>query len=252
MYSLRNFLCSAALITCLAGCQTDLYTDLSEQEANEIISTLYRHQINAKRVATKTGSITVQVDNSHFADAVEVLRANGLPRADYATLGEIFKGEGFIVSPTEERARFVFAMTEELSRTISDIDGVISARTHVVLPTSDRFSRDQKASSASVFIRHDQDIDLQPLVPQIKMLIANSIEGLKYDKVSIVMVPVDTAEKFPVTPVQPPAMSVPKAILVGALMALFIPAMGLIGWFGIRTRRSSHGFVIKPADQGSL
>ncbi|WP_208350339.1 type III secretion system inner membrane ring lipoprotein SctJ [Pseudaestuariivita rosea] len=250
MHVVRNIICSTALVLALAGCQTDLYTDLNEQEANEIISTLYRHQINATRVPGNSGLITVQVDQTRFSDAVEVLRANGYPRRDYATLGDVFKGEGFVVSPTEERARFVFAMTEELSRTISDIDGVLSARTHVVLPTSDRFSRDQKPSSASVFIRHDQAFDLQPLVPQIKMLVANSIEGLKYDKVSVVMVPVETKSEVTLAPPRAPAMSTLQAIVLGAFIALCIPAIGLIGWRSWHLRQTSHGLITSPIEQG--
>jgi type III secretion protein J len=41
-----------------------------------------------------------------------------------------------------------------------------------------------------VFIRHHQDAPIDRLAPQIKMLVANGIEGLVYDKVSVAMVPV--------------------------------------------------------------
>jgi len=52
----------------------------------------------------------------------------------------------------------IYALSEELSRTVSEIDGVISARVHVVLPENDPLRRDLVPSSASVFIRHDSSL----------------------------------------------------------------------------------------------
>jgi type III secretion protein J len=39
-------------------------------------------------------------------------------------------------------------------------------------------------------VRYDSRSHVDQLVPQIKMLVANSVEGLSYDKVSVVLVPV--------------------------------------------------------------
>lgn len=66
----------------------------------------------------------------------------------------------------------------------------MSARVHVVLPKNDIGRSNAKPSSASVFIRHHEDAPIDKLGPQIKILVANGIEGLVYDKVSVAMVPV--------------------------------------------------------------
>jgi type III secretion protein J len=178
----------------LSGCKTDLYTKLKEREANEMVALLIGHGIDAGRTVAKDGTSIVQVDEKRLAQAIELLRASGYPRQTFTNMGEVFKGSGLIASPTEERARFVYALSEELSRTISDIDGVLSARIHVVLPKNDLLRQDTTPSSASVFIRHDARALLKNLLPQIKMLVANSIEGLSYEKVSVVLVPVDRTE----------------------------------------------------------
>lgn len=183
-----------ALALVLGGCKTDLYTKLSEREANEMVALLLDKGIDASRVAAKDGSSSVQVEQSRFAQAVELLKTGGYPRQSFTNMGEVFKGGGLIASPTEERARYVYALSEELSKTISGIDGVLSARIHVVLPKNDLLKQDATPSSASVFIRHDQDAPLKTLLPQIKMLVANSIEGLAYEKVSVVFVPVDRTQ----------------------------------------------------------
>lgn len=194
MRRLRPVAMLAALALTLGACKTDLYTKLSEREANEMVALLLDKGIAASRVGAKDGTSSVQVEDGRFAQAVEVLKAGGYPRQSFTNMGEVFKGGGLIASPTEERARYVYALSEELSKTISSIDGVLSARIHVVLPKNDLLKQDATPSSASVFIRHDQDAPLKTLLPQIKMLVANSIEGLSYEKVSVVFVPVDRTQ----------------------------------------------------------
>jgi type III secretion protein J len=184
---------AALLILALAGCKTELYTGLDEREANEMIALLIKNGIDATRVRTKDGSSNLQVGENRLAEAIDLLKANGYPRQRFANMGEVFKTSGLIASPTEERARFIYALSQELSRTINDIDGVLTARIHVVLPKNDLLRQDATPSSASVFIRHDARMPLNRLLPQIKMLVANSIEGLAYEKVSVVFVPVDRA-----------------------------------------------------------
>lgn len=179
------------LLLALVGCKADLYTKVQEREANEMLAVLLKNGVDALRVPAKDGTITIQVEQTQIASAIDLLNGEGLPRHAFKSLGDVFSAAGLIASPIEERARYVYALSEELSRTISDIDGVLSARVHVVLPKNDLLRRDTTPSSASVFIRHDSRANLSILLPQIKMLVANSIEGLSYDKVAVVFVSVE-------------------------------------------------------------
>ncbi|MCG2632872.1 MULTISPECIES: type III secretion system inner membrane ring lipoprotein SctJ [Bradyrhizobium] len=182
------------LVLLLAGCKADLYTKVQEREANEMLALLLSKGVDAVRVVAKDGSSTIQVEEKQLAVSIELLNGQGLPRQVFKNLGEVFKGSGLVASPVEERARYVYALSEELSRTINDIDGVLSARVHVVLPKNDLLRQDATPSSASVFIRHGSNANLSALLPQIKMLVANGIEGLSYDKVAVVFVPVERAQ----------------------------------------------------------
>jgi len=212
------------LAVALIGCKADLYTKLQEREANEMLALLLDNGVDAARVAAKDGTSTIQVEEKQSAFAIDLLKGEGLPRQNFKTLGEVFKGSGLIASPTEERARYVYALSEELSRTISDIDGVLSARIHVVLPKNDLLRQDTTPSSASVFIRHDSHAQLSVLLPQIKMLVANSIEGLSYDKVAVVFVPVERPALEP----RPPASA------LGSMQASTpIPTVWLAAGIGI-------------------
>jgi type III secretion protein J len=189
---------AAAVIcaTVVASCKSELYTDLDQQQANQIVATLREHSIPADRTPGKAGRMTVSIDESRFAEAMEVLNDNGLPKQEFATLGQVFKKEGLISSPVEERAEMIFALSQELSKTVSEIDGVLSARVHLVLPENDPLRQQLLPSSASVFIRHRASVPINDLIPQIKMLVANGVAGLSYDKVSVILVPV--AERMPV------------------------------------------------------
>lgn len=176
----------------LAACKVELNSGLDERDANQIMAVLLKNGIAAHREANKEKTLTVFVEESRFAEAVEILEAHSLPREKFSDLCSVFAGEGMISSPVEDRARLICALSQELSHTISEIDGVMSARVHVVLPKNDIGRSNAQPSSASVFIRHHEDAPIEKLGPQIKMLVANGIEGLVYDKVSIAMVPVSS------------------------------------------------------------
>ena len=174
----------------LQACSVELYTGLNQRQANEIVATLMRQGIPAERHPAKDGTMTVSVQDGRFADAMAVLDESGLPKQEFATLGEVFKRDGLMSSPVEERATMIYGLSQELSRTISDIDGVLSARVHLVLPENDPLRQRLVPSSASVFIRHRAAMPMNDLIPQVKMLVANGIAGLTYDNVSVVLVPV--------------------------------------------------------------
>lgn len=188
---MQRFAILAVCAIGLSACNTELYNKLDQRQANEIIATLYRAGIPAERVVDKDGKYTINVDESRFAEAVTILKDKGLPKQEFATLGEVFKNDGIVPSPVQERAQMIFALSQELAKTVSEIDGVLSARVHLVLPQNDPLRQELVPSSASVFIRHISTVSMIDRVPQIKQLVSNGIAGLSYDKVSVVPVPTD-------------------------------------------------------------
>jgi type III secretion protein J len=186
----RALVLLAALL--LSACETELYNNLDQRQANEIVATLQQRGIPAQRMTVKGGTYTVVVDKGRFAESVTILKDAGLPRQEFQTMGQVFKKDGLVSSPTQERAQMIFALSQELSRTVSEIDGVLSARVHLVLPENDPLRQQLIPSSASVFVRHRSNARVGNLVPQVKMLVANGVAGLAYDKVSVILVPVDS------------------------------------------------------------
>ncbi|RWK57955.1 MAG: EscJ/YscJ/HrcJ family type III secretion inner membrane ring protein [Mesorhizobium sp.] len=189
--------CRVALVVVsmlvLQACSVELYSNLNQRQANEIVATLMRHGIPAQREAAKDGKMTVSVQKDRFAEAMAILDESGLPKQEFQTLGDVFKRDGLVSSPVEERATMIYGLSQELSQTISDIDGVLSARVHLVLPENDPLRQRLVPSSASVFIRHRASVPMNELIPQVKMLVAKGIAGLTYDNVSVTLIPVTAA-----------------------------------------------------------
>ncbi|MDF0522222.1 EscJ/YscJ/HrcJ family type III secretion inner membrane ring protein [Bradyrhizobium yuanmingense] len=242
------------LVLLLAGCKADLYTKVHEREANEMLALLLSKGVDAVRVVAKDGTSTIQVEEKQLAVSIELLNDQGLPRQVFKNLGEVFKGSGLVASPVEERARYVYALSEELSRTINDIDGVLSARVHVVLPKNDLLRQDATPSSASVFIRHGSNAKLSALLPQIKMLVANSIEGLSYDKVAVVFVPVERAQ-HEISSAPAVASIQPTKSMSSSLLAVVVggagAAFGILSYVLLSTRARQLGqFWRKGANIG--
>jgi type III secretion protein J len=179
----------------LTACEAELYNNLDQRQANEMIAALQQRGIAAQRVPVKGGQYTVVVDKGRFAESIAILKEAGLPKQEFQNMGQVFKKDGLVSSPMQERAQMIFALSQELSRTVSEIDGVLSARVHLVLPENDPLRQQLVPSSASVFIRHRGDMSVGNLVPQVKMLVANGVAGLSYDKVSVVLVPVDAQKE---------------------------------------------------------
>ena len=176
-----------AAVSLLAGCdkETTLHAGLEEQQANLVMAALIDAGISCHKSPGEEGTWNVMVAEPRFADAVNLLERKGLPRRPHMGVGEVFKKTGMISSPSEERIRFMDALAQDIARTISMIDGVVDARVHVVLPENDPFARNALPSSAAVAIRSRWDADITDIVPSVKGLVKNAIEGLQPEKIMV-------------------------------------------------------------------
>jgi type III secretion protein J len=187
----------AILAVALSACsgKVELMAAVPEEEANEVLAALLNAGIAADKVPGKDGMVGLRVEQAHVAQAVGTLGALGLPRERFAGMGDVFRKEGLISSPVEERARYLFALSQELSNTLSHIDGVLVARVHLVLPERSTSGEPSLPSSAAVFLKVQPDSNVGDVQPQIRRLVVNSIPGLTTEKVSVVMVPSATRPK---------------------------------------------------------
>ena len=83
------------LTALLAGCNKQLFAQLSEADANDMLTVLLQAGIDAQKNSPDDGKTwSVMVDQDAFARAMEVLHSHGLPHEKYASLGDIFKKDG--------------------------------------------------------------------------------------------------------------------------------------------------------------
>jgi type III secretion protein J len=221
-----------ALLFLLAGCKVGLYSGLNEQEANEIVAALAAEGLDASKERQEGNSWQVQVDEGRLGRALDVLRTQGLPHDRYASMGDVFQKQGLVSTPAEERMRYIYAVSQELSQTLRNVDGVVTARVHVVIPANDPLSDKIRPSSAAVFIKHRPDVDLRLLAPAVKEMVAHSIEGLSHEQVSLSLFEarrtVDTASGS--VPGERQVLGLPMqtaVVLLGLLLAAAVCVMVL-------------------------
>ena len=185
------------LVLAFAGCgREDLYTNVTESDANTMLGLLTARGISATKRPVKENLFAVAVPRSQFASAVDILKWYGIPKETFQGIGEMFPKTGLVSSPSEERIRFMHALAGNISEMLSNIDGVITARVILVLPSNDPYSNTSNPASASVFLKIRPGFDTTTQIPQIKQLVMNSVEGLKYDHVAVTVVRSDEVDYF--------------------------------------------------------
>lgn len=176
----------------LAACsKVPLFSELKEEESNEIMAHLLEQKIDCTKVPGKEGLWILEVPQEDFALAMSTLQALGLPRQKLMKMGEVFQKSGLVSSPTEERIRFIDALSQELSDTLMKVDGVVAAKVHIALPNNDPLSEKTLLPSAAVFIKFRPGYDVESSTPDLKNLVTKSVEGLTFENVELVMSPAE-------------------------------------------------------------
>lgn len=160
-----------------------LYGKLSDTESAKVIAALDDAKVPYK-IGTGGSSIMIPADKVYLMRMQ--LAGRGIPQGDGVGF-EIFDKPNFGISDFVQRANYVRAVQGELSRTISQLNEIDSARVMIVLPENRLLLDKDKHPTASVFVRVRGNTQLQPqAINSIRFLVANSVEGLKPNNVSIV------------------------------------------------------------------
>ena len=116
------------------------------------------------------------------ADTVRLriqLAEAGLP--NHGVIGwEKFDEESFTRTEFEQNIQRLRAIQGELQRTIMGIEGVKSARVHIVMPKQSLFIRDEKKPTASIYVKTAPGVVLnQKQITGIQHLVSFAVEGLE-------------------------------------------------------------------------
>jgi type III secretion system YscJ/HrcJ family lipoprotein len=147
---MRRALILLPVLLFLVGCRTSLFEGLDEDQANRIVAALSHHGINGYKERNADRTWNISVDDADAVVATELASAYALPRGGHANLGELFSRQGLISSPEEDRVRYVFGLSQELSETLEKMDGVL--RAHRATRKGSNGSRERHAA---VCVRDD-------------------------------------------------------------------------------------------------
>ena len=174
----------------LAGCsEVRLYSNLPEQEVNEMVAILRTSGIDSSKVEGDEGKWHITVAEASYADAVAILSDAGRPKKHRPTMEDLFPKTGFTSSPAEQRIRLTYGLEQSLESTISALPGgVLDARVHLVTPENQPLRESSKPSRASVVVIHKKGADIQNAIATIPQIVMGAIDGLEADNVSVELV----------------------------------------------------------------
>ncbi|MHB8872737.1 MAG: flagellar M-ring protein FliF [Myxococcaceae bacterium] len=232
----------------LAGCHTQIQQGLDERQANELQTVLIERGFGARKVLQpgKKPTWSIEVDDEHASDSVRVLSEMGLPRPKAPTTADVLGGGGLVPTPAEERARQVLGLSGDLAQTLETVDGVTSARVHLVLPPTPRPGQSAQPAKASAFLRvRPGAIErVNQGREELRALVAGSVEGLSIDNVTLVVNEVSTA--VPTPKAEPSPLIRLRMLVFGLGLAVTVLSV-LMVLLTVRLRQVRTQAAIPPA-----
>jgi type III secretion protein J len=248
-----------AMLGLVLGCSARVQHGLDERQANEIQTVLMERGFRARKVVEEGRPPTwaVEVEPPDAADAVRVLAELGLPRSRPAGVRELLK-PGLVPDPVEQHALLLEAESGELARTLEAVDGVLSARVHLVRPAPTRSGVPGAPTKAAVYLRARPAAatHLRAMQEELRALVAGSVEGLEPGAVTLVV-----SEVVSAVPHRAPASvrsGWAPALLGAGVLALGAAVVAAVLWLRRRRRRRTaavpppSSLALRPVVQAPL
>lgn len=223
-----------SLLLALAGCREQIIHDLSEGDANRLMTRLNTAGIEAEKVRQADTGWALSVSSSNARQAIGYLidsRAMRRPgRADD-------EKPSLVSSREEQRFRYERSVSRELEGTLAGIEGVLEARVHLNLPLADPLFGSVAGlaggGTASVLLVTSGELRLSK--EEVAALVAQAV-GIESQKVAVLVsagagteeVPQNIVDKAAAASAEPQALadSQPADLQISALKT------ALTGLFG--------------------
>ncbi|MFN2288834.1 MAG: flagellar basal-body MS-ring/collar protein FliF [Chromatocurvus sp.] len=161
-----------------------LFGSLSGEDTNQVITALEANGIDY-RMDNRSGTLAVASDQVHRARLL--LASEGFPREDGLGFETLYQEQEIGVSSFMEQARYHRSLEQELSRTMTAMQGVRAARVHVAVSKQSAFLRQREQPAASVMLQltPGRTLNARQLAGVIH-LVASSVPNLQAEQVSVV------------------------------------------------------------------
>lgn len=159
-----------------------IFTDISAEDTQAILNEFRRMNIADFEIDAKG----IKVPAKRAAELRMQLAQEGLPT--HGVVGwEKFDSQDFTRTEFEQNIHRLRAIQGEISRTITSIEGISSARVHIVTPKQSLFTEEQKEPTAAIYIRTKRGAKLNDRqIKGIQHLVCRSVEGLNPNNVTII------------------------------------------------------------------
>ncbi|NBR03781.1 MAG: flagellar M-ring protein FliF [Alphaproteobacteria bacterium] len=163
--------------------RTTLYASLPDSEKARVVDALKNAGVDVALDPT-TGDVIVPVRDYHSSRMT--LAAQGLPASipdGYDSLSDLPMGS----SRSVENVRLKQTQEIELARSISEIEGLVTARVHLAIPEKSVFARASTPPTASVFAQMENGRSLsRQQVDAIVHLVSSSVPFMAKNDVTVV------------------------------------------------------------------
>ncbi len=175
---------AAMLLWAMKPTMVPVASNLTQQDAITVTDLLRAENIPFE-IQSGTGMVLVPADQ---LDQLRLkLAASGIGGSDAVGIEMLQKDQSLGTSRFIENARYHHAMETELSRTISSMKNIDTARVHLAIPKQSVFIRNRAKPSASVMIKLMPGRSLEnEQVSAIIHLVASSIPYMESNAVTIV------------------------------------------------------------------
>lgn len=173
----------------------ELYHDLTEEEANDMMVVLHQEGISVNKVKeVRQNEVfwTIEVDPKRVTDARRLLVEHNLPRKRELGLSGVYKDKGLIPTPDEQKARYLLALKGEIINSLLKIPDVLDADVVINIPAPEEFAggdAKEKRPTASVIIKAKPSVAAESSLTEskIQQFVANTVENLNPRDVSVII-----------------------------------------------------------------
>ncbi len=159
-----------------------LFTNLSPEDAQIALEELAKQNVKAELT---NGGTTIMVPEPEVSRLRVDLAAKGVPSSGVVGF-EIFDGQQYGLTEFLQDVNFKRALEGELTKTIEGLQGITSARIHLVLPKPSIFRKLATEPTASVVLGLGRGTRLsEHQIAGIQSLVAGSVEGLPVENVTV-------------------------------------------------------------------
>ncbi|SFN66159.1 type III secretion protein J [Izhakiella capsodis] len=238
-----------SLILCACHDET-LLSHLTQQQANQVLSVLQRNNIVAQKDGSFKEGYTVTVNKSEDTAALSIINQYQLPWAAEVQIAQAFPTNSMVASPGSEQARVLSLQEQRLEQSLRMISQVANVSVNVsYLPFNDDTTYQKPETHVGVLITYEGHIDDDLFISQVKSLIKNSFNDVRYDNISVVLFPAPKIQYAPPTQLSTPISVLWTSIIFGLVLCLAFAAGYILYKFKFQSPENKQKTLIQEDEE---